>query len=137
MKRLTPLSLIIVALACIVSAVIGFSAIATASGENPMQIFSGTDDQSVAEVWFPKDGMTNAQIGGGAKVRLATIIGSERAIAVACPAGFEPDEARTYIAEPYRLETVDGRYTPTTWVLRHAEFLVPTAPNVGQFIIEK
>lgn len=118
MNRLTPLGLVVIAFACIVSAAIGFSAIATVSGENPMKVFANTEDQSVAEVWFHTDGRIRASIGGGAEIRLATVVGSERAIAVSCPAGFEPDTTRTYIAEPYQLETVDGRFTPTVWTLR-------------------
>lgn len=134
-RKLTPLSLIIISLACIVAMTIGFSAVVTASGENPMRVFTDRSETSVSEVWFPEDGSLPIQIGGGAKVRVAIVVGSERAVIVSCPAGFEPSATRTYIAEPVSMETADGRWTPTVWVLRPTEYPTPEpAAATGELI---
>lgn len=135
-RKLTPLGLALVALICIVAAVSVFMAVAAATGENPLSVFRGTPDDAVAEVFFHDNGIIKATIGGGATVRLATIVGPERAIAVSCPPGFDPETTKTYIAESVILETVDGRYTQPVWVLRPSERPKPPA-STGELVIEK
>lgn len=121
MRRLTPLGISIVVLVCVAALVAGMGIAGRIMGEDLTQVFRGPSETEVSEVVFHESGVIRAAIGGGAEIRLATTVGSERAIAVSCPPSFEPDEHRTYIVEPVQLETADGRYTPTVWVLRSSE----------------
>jgi hypothetical protein len=135
-RKLTPLGLALFILACVAALVIGFTAVAKIAGENPLQVFQSTPDDSVAEVFFHESGIVKASIGGGATIRLATVVGSERAIAVSCPPGFDPEMTKTYIVESVSLETVDGRYTQPVWVLRPSERPKPPA-TTGELVIVK
>lgn len=132
LRKLTPLSIGIIT---ILLAAVSITLVLMAS-ENPLQVFKSTPDETVAEVWFPESGVIKTAIGGGATVRLAIIVGSERPIAVSCPSGFDPEMTKTYIAESVVLETFDGLYTQPVWVLRPSERPKPPA-STGELVIVK
>lgn len=125
MRKLTPLGLALVVIAIVAAFAVGMAIAGRIMGEDLgkdlTQVFREPSETSISEVVFPENGAIHAAIGGEAMVRLAVIIGSERAVAVACPPGFKPNEYATYVVEPVRLETVDGRLAPTVWVLRSSE----------------
>lgn len=126
MRKLTPFGMTLFVLALVVAFVIGTAIAGEIMGEDLTQVFRGPSETEVSEVMFHDNGAIRAAIGGGAEFRLATVIGSEKAVTVSCPPGFEPDEWKTYIVEPIVLETVDGRYAPTVWRLRSSEIVANT-----------
>jgi hypothetical protein len=96
------------------------------------------------EVKFLQERSTHISLGRDAEMRLAVPAEgpNHSTIPVVCPRGFNPDPAKTYTVDGFRMTDETGRFARyPIWILRNKTEdivqLVKPLPNIGEFIVKK